>query len=383
LVAVDSWGGLRSLSVEDEQSLRGLLPVGPFNKDTISAIVDLDDTLPECIHDPGRGVGPQSFRFGSTSPTNTDGNFWNLLANRSTEESDRGDLPDAALARQVCVICSSRQLRHADAAVSRHLSWERSVESLGAELRLFPQLQALSQFGHLIVRFGCVAAAHIYHERGSDRLAGQLVFAPCARDGVHRDRLEEGDVVGYKSLITAALVRSIAADPSCTPPRIAEALRTGLLASMRLFDKGYLVNREFGKDPGLTAGISLVRNSFEPVGALIRSGYTVFTRSASTPGQHPNDGGKLKVGDECPLKPHEVFGVAPIPCAILGDPNSPLAYFGSSHSDAPGWEILRESLNNLGTNEPLVHTTEPSAKSLTCGDGHRALRAQSGSESRD
>ncbi len=348
VVIVDSHGGLRSMKAHDTCALREALDNAVSNQTGIRIIVNLDEKPPlwappaDASRD-GRGT------FVSATPERE--NVWNILAENKYSE-------------YACVVCSARKLRHADAGISRHLSWERTIETLGAELRLFPELQGLAQFKHLIVRFGCVGAAHIWREGGKSH-AGQLIFAPNARDGVHRDRLHDGDAVGYKSLIVAALLNGIVSNEiknDATPHQaIGEALRTAMLASVRLFDGGFEIESGANKD--------IVFNTVTKLQGLLKNGHPMnqghcignATRKGEAREAAPN-----RPSSVAPIKGHEVFGIAPIPASILAEPSSPLAHFGSSYMDSSGWDILRESLNGMGTrNRASSPPHDPSAESLT------------------
>jgi hypothetical protein len=82
----------------------------------------------------------------------------------------------------VGIILSLSLLQDAGAAITNDISWERTVEDLAAELRLFPRLHALSQFGNLYVSVGGQGLVHIRRNRGhpsrSTRFDGTLLFPP-------------------------------------------------------------------------------------------------------------------------------------------------------------------------------------------------------------
>ncbi|MCA9040724.1 MAG: ATP-binding protein [Planctomycetaceae bacterium] len=147
-------------------------------------------------------------------------------------------------ADQVCVVCSVNVLRREGAWISRRISWEQSVEDIAHELLYFDELKVLSKFKHLIIRFGISGALHIStDEKG--RRKGQLVFAPLAKNGIYRNQNEEGFIRGENVLLIAALTKMVADaySPSTEigTPDFAEAIKTGLLACMAMFDHGYQV----------------------------------------------------------------------------------------------------------------------------------------------
>jgi hypothetical protein len=181
-------------------------------------IVNLNDALPEVeIDAAGRAV--------FTTP------FWRMLS--SAEQLNSGG--------EVCVICSATTLRQAGARLSWRLSWEQTIEELASDLIHFDRLRALARFRHLIIRFGVVAALHI-QTHGRNRSA-QLAFAPLAKDGVYRDRKDDGEIIGKNTFLAAALISEIEEVYRTKQFQkqidFPAALRHGLLANMKAFDRGY------------------------------------------------------------------------------------------------------------------------------------------------
>lgn len=308
---------------------------GPF------AIVDLDRRPPRPLTRTLRESGPERVFMG-------DDPIWDILL----EHRDN-----------ICVMCTSVQLRNADAAVSRHISWELSIETLAAEMRLFDSLSALAMFRHLVVRFGCVAAVHFQRtervlqlDDAARNIRGQLIFSPNARDGVYRYAANDGEVVGLKTLLAASLLVELGRRPAdgnaqveseLLNERFADALRAGLLAGMRLFDAGYPVHRLRPPDP-LTFGEDFLSESFNPAAGPVRRGYLCWRKENAKA-----------------LRPEHTLGVAQIPQEVLDPAQRPLANFGMSNSEEARWEILRETLNALGAPSPTRIGQSPSAASLT------------------
>jgi hypothetical protein len=114
------------------------------------------------------------------------------------------------------------------------------VQDLAAELNYFPPLSALAQFHSLIVRFGAVGAAYVPRDGHP-----HLVFAPLAKDGVYRERHNDGQIIGSNFLLCAAIIRSLLASGTNLPPDrdckeiVLPALARGLLAGMAVYDRGY------------------------------------------------------------------------------------------------------------------------------------------------
>jgi hypothetical protein len=222
---------------------------------------------------------------------------------------------------EVCVICSATNLRHEGSGISRRLSWEQTIEDLAAELLLFDSLKVLTRFKHLIIRFGVVAALHITKE--NNKRVADLIFAPCAKGGIHRDPTEDGFMVGSNALLAVALTQMIAATRSHAVGRQAftKAIKNGLVACMRSFDAGYSVldwpNLAENKRLTPQAGEKLIKDLF----ASVRH---VFLPSTSDPVLAPI-----------------IMGDAQIPPELLSQP------WDSSHT-AKRWEILHDSIKSFG-----------------------------------
>jgi hypothetical protein len=150
-------------------------------------------------------------------------------------------------ADEVCVVLSITPLRHAGAAISRRLSWERTIEDTMADLQLFDSLRVLSRFRNVIIRFGFVGALHIENplnteEKDEPRDAkAQFIFAPNARDGVFRDPMEDGRIVGKNACLIASLLKQIKMSGSgrFNAETIAISIQTALTLGMTLFDRGF------------------------------------------------------------------------------------------------------------------------------------------------
>jgi hypothetical protein len=145
---------------------------------------------------------------------------------------------------KVGIVLSLSTLRRAGAAISHGLSWEQTVEDLTAELYLFPQLRALTQFDHLFVRADLIGLIHIQnkkietHSRASCQLRGTVYFIPYARDGLHRDPAREGSVVGKNTAIIASLAHQVGslADHDTV---MREGIKSAIRAIIKMDDEGY------------------------------------------------------------------------------------------------------------------------------------------------
>ena len=156
----------------------------------------------------------------------------------------------------VCIVCSVTPLRRFGASISRRLSWEQTVEDLATELKLSPELGRLSDVGHLVVRFGVAGVADI--RKAGSRHEATLCFSPLARDGIVRDKINDGRIFGKTSMVIACLIDALTSpngdDDECDldsaddsvacrtdkfMDRWARALQGGLVGAMNAFHRGY------------------------------------------------------------------------------------------------------------------------------------------------
>jgi len=174
-------------------------------------VVNLSNKLPSC-------------RIDSNGRATFENSFWRILAQHK---------------EQVAIMAAATTLRQAGARLSWRLSWEQTIEDLATELIHFDRLRAIARFRDVTVRFGVVAAIHL-HTLGRNR-AARLVFAPLAKEGVYRDRLDDGEIIGKNTMMAGALLHEMAQVGTDRPAMdlFAAAIQRGLLASMRVFDRGY------------------------------------------------------------------------------------------------------------------------------------------------
>jgi hypothetical protein len=171
---------------------------------------------------------------------------------------------------KVCVVISANALRREGASISRRLSWEKTIEDMAVEIRLFDKLSILTEFRHLVIRFGLTGALHIYND---GRRHAQLVFAPRPGRDFYRDPSQQGDVFGKNLYLVAALAREAASriitkDEATT---FARALKAGLYAGLCAFDQGYkLPTVKKRSEPG--AGYKMLSKLSEKVGGYLNEG---------------------------------------------------------------------------------------------------------------
>ena len=230
-------------------------------------------------------------------------------------------------AKHVAIICSVESLRHAGAAISRRLSWERIVQDTLADVRLFQPLQALSRSQHLFIRVGYVGFIHIQNgsESQLSTSPGQLIFAPSARNAIFTDEAQDGRIRGQDSLVAACLLRSMSTcrdrKSSWEREEIAAALKCGLTASMYLYDRGFACPSSLRPDD------DFLERYFRPEPKGGASGDHV-ARIVST---HYDE----LIG-HLPIPRDRMFGIAKLP---------PLP---SSNSKTKPWDILRSQVRSLG-----------------------------------
>lgn len=156
------------------------------------------------------------------------------------------------------VIVSIDDLRDKDAPISRGLSWERTALELVWQLLNVETFAVLRDCSHLIVRMGLDGALYWHH--CNDQQApyhAWLIYDPAGIEGTG-ESLCKGQMVGYGSAFTAALVQHLAqADAaSCLSPgkgkndkgheviasssrAIEDGIRAGLVATRRLLQIGF------------------------------------------------------------------------------------------------------------------------------------------------
>lgn len=154
---------------------------------------------------------------------------------------------------QRLVIISIDDLRDRDVPISRGLSWERTALDLVWQLLNVEELAVLRECPHLIVRMGLDAALYWYHWRGEQpHYHAWLIYDPTSIEGAGESTLE-GQMVGYGSAFTAALVQQLAkgdADRCLIPVKddkgnispsshIENGIKAGLEASRLLLQKGF------------------------------------------------------------------------------------------------------------------------------------------------
>jgi hypothetical protein len=154
----------------------------------------------------------------------------------------QGDLWHELIARfanrLVCLV-SADELRQECVSIRSGLSWEQTVEEVRDVLVNNPVFAGLNQCRHLIVRFKTDGA--LWMDRSDpDKPLVTLIYDAGGAEGGWEDRFE-GEVIGYSSVIIAALSYALArsAKDKTQAPDIAGAIEAGLVASRNLQELGH------------------------------------------------------------------------------------------------------------------------------------------------
>ncbi len=146
---------------------------------------------------------------------------------------------------RTAVVVSMDLLRESGAAISRRVSWDRTLEDFGRVLAAGSHLvlNKLAEFDHFIIRLGVTGAIHCYHD-GSDKTCIDFYYDPFAKGGVFRDQESQGSLVGCKSIFVANIVRGAIAEVTTGKPTslskktIGEALAEAIPSCQRMYARG-------------------------------------------------------------------------------------------------------------------------------------------------
>lgn len=158
------------------------------------------------------------------------GDLWHALVERFAD-------------RLVCVITADA-LRHEAVAISRGLSWERTVEEMRDGLLHNPALAGLDRCRHLVVTFAADGALWLDRSRAGQPRA-TLCFDAGGAEGEWKSRAD-GTVMGQSAPFVASVVHALSRhlepatgeepDPEFN---LAPAIEAGLAAARDLFDLGH------------------------------------------------------------------------------------------------------------------------------------------------
>lgn len=141
------------------------------------------------------------------------------------------------------VILSVEDLREEDSLISRGLSWERTALDVVWQLLNRPTFSSLRDCPHLIVRLGLDGAIYWQHniDDGKVKYQAWLVYDPNGIEGAGVSSVS-GEMVGYGSTFTAAVVKHLAENTTGNPldrSALIAGIKLGLIASRRLLRLGF------------------------------------------------------------------------------------------------------------------------------------------------
>ena len=160
---------------------------------------------------------------------------WILL--KMAQPVARGPLWDRLVndfSERLVVITTVNDLRQTAIQISRNISWERTAQDLSWELTYNPHVNSMSRCAYVIVSF--YAAGAILLSWKSGRVKATLFFDPFAMEG-EWERQYPGQIVGYTTCLTTAIVRQMMLDPE--QPDFTRGIQTGMAAMRCLHAEGF------------------------------------------------------------------------------------------------------------------------------------------------
>jgi hypothetical protein len=154
---------------------------------------------------------------------------------------------------QTLVVVSADDLRSAGAAIGRQLSWERTSRDLLWHLIAAQEFKPLADCRWLVVRLGLDGALCWQRTKmgANDRDGAWLIYDPAGIENQFA-RSFAGEMVGYGSAFTAALVATLDLDQlersngNRMPSSLEKGIKAGLQSARRLLELGY---GKGGEDP--------------------------------------------------------------------------------------------------------------------------------------
>lgn len=148
------------------------------------------------------------------------GPLWNRLVD---DFSDR-----------LVVVTTVNDLRQTAVQISRNISWEHTAQDISWELTYNPNVNSLSRCAYVIVSFYAAGAILLSWKTG--KVKATLFFDPSAMEG-DWERKYPGQIVGYTSCLTTAIVRQIMLNQD--QPDFARGIQTGVAAMRCLHAEGF------------------------------------------------------------------------------------------------------------------------------------------------
>lgn len=169
-------------------------------------------------------------------------------------------------ANRTILVLDVDDLRAAGAAVSRHLSWERTAGDIIRALTHDRRFSELRRAKHLVVRLDLEGALHFTPgtDKPGEETAVELTCLPSGIEGSTRAEVP-GDMLGLGSVFVAMLAAELARDGSASlAEQIRAGIRTGIAASRQLFRAG--LGPSMSEPTALT---SAIRPSAKAVAELV------------------------------------------------------------------------------------------------------------------
>lgn len=244
---VKVWRVKQSLGYTSDPGLTSALPKSP-EAEQAHAVLLLDDAGLNFRTQPAFASWPHGVQQ-SQSPQPD----W--IIHKMANPIAQGDLwraliggPDPAPRKNLVVVVSADELRRAGAAISRGVSWERTLSDLCAELNHNPRFQPLLHYARrLIVNFGCVASVWFGESNGPTQDGAKVVFDPSLPEGGWKTRMvdEQHEVYGHLNVFTAAIALA-ALQAGSELPDLDAAMQRGLAAcrQLRLAGHGAISNEK-------------------------------------------------------------------------------------------------------------------------------------------
>jgi hypothetical protein len=135
---------------------------------------------------------------------------------------------------RLVVVTTVNDLRQTAVQISRNISWERTAQDVCWELTYNPLVNSLSRCAYVIVSFYNAGAILLSWKAG--RVKGTLFFDPFAMEG-EWERQYPGQIVGYTSCLTTAIVRQMMINPE--QPNFSRGIQTGMTAMRFLHSEGF------------------------------------------------------------------------------------------------------------------------------------------------
>ncbi len=170
-----------------------------------------------------------------------------LLPSLENDEVWKTLLADKKYGTKTLAIVHADILRWEGLNISKNISWERTAQDYLEESHTNQFLQKISEFQHLIVRFGVSGAIHSY--RIENRRFHRLFFTPKApKMGVVRDAATDGFCIGNNSIFVASIIKEIVDFVDSRPEhrynayaiveRIGDGIRKSICRCQKYFEQG-------------------------------------------------------------------------------------------------------------------------------------------------